>query len=389
MLKARHLRHPLQAARSLGLLAQLHSAAAQRGFEGLRHYRGDTRFQMVSVEQGLSTRNSDDPCDEQVLRRICEAYRAATSAPIQEVYKATEWWTMLQRTSLQHVIAALTMSDATALQQMYANFFRDACSDGLVGKNLLVAATPPRSLARLHKRAYLVEALSRLDRWQNLTAGAYDLRDLRGSDLGNPFGIVLDGIFIASGAEHQHYGARRIIDITGKSNAVIAEIGGGYGAMAYYLLRDSPQLKYWNFDLPESLALAAYYLLGNFPEKRTLLYGESSMAAVNLDEYDIVLMPLSELSRMTPHFADMIFSAHAMSDLSEKALTVYLERVQQLTRKYFLYQGMHKAAAHLQRLIVDEYRDLTLIEKKEYYLHGPCRRDRLQCELLYELSGIQ
>ena len=389
MLKTRHLRHPLQAARSLGLLFQLHVAAALRGFEGLRHYKDDARFQMASVEQGLSARNGDGQCDEQVLSRICGAYRAATSAPVQEVYKPTEWWKMLQRTSLQHVIAALTQSDVTALQQMYANFFRDACSDGLVGKNLLIAATPTRRLAGLHRSAYLVEALSRLDRWRNLTSDTYDLRDLRGPDVGNPFGIVLDGIFIANGAEHQHYGARRITDITGKSNAVIAEIGGGYGAMAYYLLRDSPQLKYWNFDLPESLALAAYYLLRNFPEKRTLLYGESSMTAASLDEYDIVLMPLSELSRMPPHFADMIFSAHAMSDLSEKALIVYLEQVQQLTKKYFLYQGMHEAAGHLQRLIVDKGHDLMLIEKKEYYLHGPCRRDRLQCELLYQLSRVQ
>jgi hypothetical protein len=200
---------------------------------------------------------------------------------------------------------------------------------------------------------------------------------------------VLDGVFIANGAEHQHYGARRIADITGKSDAVIAEIGGGYGAMAYYLLRDSPQVKYWNFDLPESLALAAYYLLRSFPEKRILLYGESPIITASLDDYNIVLMPLSELSRMPSCFADMVFSAHAMSDLSEKALIVYLEHVQHLTKKHFLYQGMCDVAGHLQQLILDKYRNLTLIEKKEYYLHGPCRRDHLQCELLYELSTVR
>lgn len=388
MLKTRHLRHPLHAARGLGLLLRLHATAARRGFEGLWHYKGDARFQLALVEQGLLARDDTGPCDEQILRRICRAYRAATCAPVQEVYTPTAWWKILQRTSLRHVIAALTMGDITALQRMYANFFRDSCSDGLVGKNLLITATPPRALAALHKSAYLVEALSRLDRWRNLTSGEYDLCDLRGPNVGNPFGIVLDGVFIANGAEHQHYGSRRITDITEKSDALIAEIGGGYGAMAYYLLRDSPKLKYWNFDLPESLALAAYYLFRNFPEKRILLYGEAPMSVSGPDDYDIVLMPLSELPRMPPCFADIVFSAHAMSDLGENAFMVYLEHVRHLTKKYFLYQGMRDAASHFQQLI-DESRGLMLIDKKEYYLHGPCRRDHLQCELLYEISRDQ
>lgn len=389
MLKTRHLRHPLKAARGLGLLFQSHIAAVQRGLEGARHYKGDMRFQLAAVEQGLLDRSDSGQCDEQIIRRICESYRAATSSPLWEAYEPTEWWKMLQRTSLQRVLAALKIGDVVALQRIYANFFRDSCSDGLVGKNLLVTHTLPQVLAGIHQWAYLTETLSRFDRWQNLTLGAYEPHDLQGPEVGNPFGIVLGDVFIPNGAEHQHYGARRITNITGKRDAVIIEIGGGYGAMAYYLLRDSPQVKYWNFDLPESLALAAYYLLRSFPEKRTLLYGESPGTISNFDDYDIVLMPLFELSRMPSHCADMVFSAHAMSDLSEKVLNVYLEHVQQLTRKYFLYQGMYDAASHLRQLVPNECHDLMLTEQREYYLHGSGRRDHLQCELLYELSTFQ
>jgi hypothetical protein len=385
MLKTRHLRHPLQAVRGLGSLFQLHTVAAHRSLEGLWRYKDDARFRSATVEQGLLNRSDGGQFDEQIFHRICESYRAATALPMQEAYEPTEWWKTLQRTSLQPVLGALTKGDVVALRQMYANFFRDSCSDGLVGKNLLLAPTLPRALAGIHQRAYLTETLLRFDRWRNLTSGGYDIQDLRGPEVGNPFGIVLDDVFIADGAEHQHYGAQRIADITGKSNTVIAEIGGGYGAMAYYLLRDSPQLKYWNFDLPESLALAAYNLLRSFPERRILLYGESSMKAINFDDYDIVLMPLPELSSLPPRFADMVFSSHAMSDLNEKALIVYLGHVQQLTRKYFLYQGMCGAASRLPEVIFDGCYSLTLTQKREYYLHGSSKRDHLQCELLYEL----
>lgn len=388
MLKTRHLRHPLRAVRGLGLLIQLHGEATLHGLEGLRHYKGDKRFRLTVVEHGLSDRRESVPCEENIFHRICDAYNAATSLGMQEAYAPTKWWGMLQRTSLQDVTAALEKGDVSALQEMYANFFRDPCSDGLIGKSLLLTRPLPRVLGDIHRLAYLTETLSRVDRWWKLTSGVYSLEDLQAPTIGNPFGIVLNGTFISNGAEHQHYGARRIANITGKSNAIVAEIGGGYGAMAYYLLRDSPKIKYWNFDIPESLALAAYYLLRSFPERRTLLCGEASMPITNFDDYDIVLMPLAELSKSPIHFADVVFSAHAMSDLNEKALNVYLNHVQQMTNKYFLYQGMYKAACHLQQLIIDGCRSFTLTEKKDYFLHGRNRPNHLQCELLYELSGI-
>ena len=387
MLKIRHLHHPFRTARHAGLLLRLHGGAIRRGLEGRQHYGKDTRFRLDLVEQGFLDRSESRQCDRQVLSRICEAYQAATSVPIPEAYEPTSWWEMLRRVNLQRVIKALQASDIDALQRMYGNFFRDSCSDGLVGKSMLLSPTLPRPLVKIHQWAYLSEALLRLDRWKSLTHGMYDLDDLRGPKTGNPYGIVLDDIFVSNGAEHQHYGARRVSGILNKSDAVVAEIGGGYGAMAYYLLRDCPRMTYWNFDVPESLALAAYYLTRNFPEKRILLYGESSIKNVSLSDYDVVLMPLTELSNAPPRFADMIFSAHAMSDLNESALRIYLERVWQLTARYFLYQGMRPPAKTLQRLIADKYPTILLREEKQYYLHGQSGQDQLQCELLYEVSA--
>jgi hypothetical protein len=387
MLKIRHLHHPFRTARHAGLLFRLHGGAIRRGLEGRQHYGKDTRFRLELVEQGFLDRGESTPCDRQVFSRICDAYHAAASVPIPEAYEPTSWWEMLRRANLQRVMKALQMADIDALQRMYGNFFRDPCSDGLVGKSMLLSPTLPRPLVKIHQWAYLSEALSRLDRWKSLTHGMYDLADLRVPKTGNPYGIVLDDVFVSNGAEHQHYGARRVSSILNKDNAVVAEIGGGYGAMAYYLLRDSPRMTYWNFDVPESLALAAYYLIRNFPEKRILLYGEFSIKNVNLSGYDIVLMPLTELSNAPPRFADMIFSAHAMSDLNESALKTYLERVGHLTAKYFLYQGMFSPAKTLQRLIANEYSTILLREEKQYYLHGRSTQDQLQCELLYEVSA--
>jgi len=389
MLKIRHLRHPVLTARHAGFLLRLHSSAVRRSLEGSSRYKEDARFQLEAVLQGFVDRGESGWCEGQTLRRICEAYRAASSMSTPEVYEPTGWWRALRDTSLRGVLEALETCDIDTLQWMYANFFRDPCSDGLVGKSVLLFPTLPRTLVRIHRWAYLTEVLSRLERWKELTSGAYALDELRTPMIGNPFGVVLDGVFIGNGAEHQHYGAQRIAGILNKKDAAVVEIGGGYGAMAYYLLRDHPGMTYCNFDLPESLALAAYYLIRCFPEKRVLLYGESSLRDVAIGDYDIVLMPLAEMSRMPPRSADMVFSAHAMSDLNTKALRAYLEQVRGLTRGYFLYQGMSTAAKRLEPLMVEECAGLTLKQQKRYYLHGQEGRDYLQCELLYEMSQIR
>lgn len=389
MLKIRHLRHPVLTARHVAFLLRLHAEAHHRSLEGRRFYKGDARFHLDAVSQGLSDRSEGGRCDRQLLERICVAYRAASYMSRPGVYEPTGWWRMLRTTGLMRVLQALEEGNTSTLQPMYANFFRDSCSDGLVGKNALLIPKLPQALARIHQWASLSEALSRLDRWKTLTCGRYDLNELRTPMIGNPFGIVLDDIFISSGAEHQHYGAQRIADILKKKDAVVAEIGGGYGAMAYYLLRDHPGTTYCNFDLPESLALAAYYLMRCFPEKRVLLYGESSLKDKDIEKYDIVLLPLQELTRMPAHFADMIFSSHAMSDLNSEALKEYLERVKHLTRKYFLYQGMTSSAKSLQQLMVEMHPSFMLSQEKQYYLHGQEGQEFLQSELLYEMSQTQ
>jgi hypothetical protein len=290
----------------------------------------------------------------------------------------------LRRSSLRPVLKVLQATDICTLERMYSNFFRDPCSDGLVGKSILLNPHLANLLSKAHQWTYLHEELSRLERWKALTGGMYGHPDLSVPPIGNPFGIVLDGALICSGAPSHHYAAQRIAGLLKEIRGVVAEIGGGYGGMAYYLLRDHPRVTYWNFDLPESLALAAYYLIRSFPEKRVLLYGETVTDVASFSDYDIVLMPISELSAVQPRSADLIFSSHAMSDLCPSALSVYLNKIREMTKQYFLWQGMYSSADRLQHLISHSYPDLMLEQNIQYHLNGKSRNHYLQSELLYK-----
>jgi hypothetical protein len=112
---------------------------------------------------------------------------------------------------------------------------------------------------------------------------------------------------------------------------------------------------YIDLDVPESIALTSYYLLKAFPHLQVRLFGEAGFADLMADRADVYLMPLSELSSMPTESVDIVFSSHAMSDLSRKALQSYLHTVERITRDSFLYIGNRLAADAIDEAIRRDY----------------------------------
>lgn len=248
----------------------------------------------------------------------------------------------MRQVGLRDVIQALQTHDLEALQKMYRNFFRDACSTGLIP--LLYGMHRNRNTSQMrqvHLQHYLGYALHGIDYWKEQTAARYRLTTLVGPDTGNPFGAVIDGSFIRTGAPYQHYCAIRVAEVLGDESGVVAEIGGGYGGMAFYLLRDVPRVQYIDFDVPESLALTAYYLMKSLPQKTFLLYGEDTQEK---GHPDVTLMPLQEIEKLSPRSVDVTFSSHAISDLAPEDMKATLETVAHVTRGKFLQIGKATAA---------------------------------------------
>jgi hypothetical protein len=188
------------------------------------------------------------------------------------------------------------------------------------------------------KQVCLIDKLHRIETWNTRTAGRFDLSVLKVPDIGNPFGVVVDGMFLRVGCEDQHYCAHRIIDILGSSEMpVVAEIGGGYGGMAYYLIRDHPGVTYIDFDVPETIALASFYLLSAFPKLNAALYGETELDAHTLRNSQIVLMPGFALPELPPGSVDVAFNARILSDLAPASVDRYLSEIARTTRSYLLH----------------------------------------------------
>lgn len=109
--------------------------------------------------------------------------------------------------------------------------------------------------------------------------------------------------------------------------------------MAYYLLRDRPELRFLDFDVPESIALTSYYLMKAFPHKRFSLFGEDLKMGGRVSDADLSLMPLFEMKNLEDASVDVTFSSHAMNDIEPTALIFYLETISRVTRNHFIFIG--------------------------------------------------
>jgi putative sugar O-methyltransferase len=340
---------------------------------GELRFREDVRYDLRAVTEGFESRIDDCSDDTDILRRICKAYRKAVliQETAAEAYKATEKWRRTGENDLRPVITALVGGDIPSLARMYRNFYRDPCSAGILGApNGLAKAYFSGSIKDIYQKFYLGHVLYRLDYWHSITNKRYTIRDLAGPGIGNPFGVVLDGTHIGVGAEYAHYCSRRVSEQLDSGTATVAEIGGGFGGIAYYLLRDRPKTRYVDFDLPESVALTSYYLMKSFPQLRFLCYGEKALTRESLKEADVILLPRFELATMPMASVDLTFTSHGMSDASTAAADQLVSDISRMTAIKMLLIGNRRINGKVADIVERDRYPFKLVDTCESGWHS-------------------
>lgn len=241
---------------------------------------------------------------------------------------------------------ALLSENIPELQRMYQNFFRDPCSAGLVGLPVDMQKTFFSGIIQeQYKKYFLADVLHRYDLWKKRTANAFPAQTLASPSVGNPFGYTMDGVFIRSGADYHHYYAHTIQQLLASGeNRTVVELGGGFGGMAYFLLRDRPDITYIDFDLPEGVALASYFLLKSLPGRNITLYGEADLNSASLASPGIFMMPSFEIMRMPTKSAAVSFNSYSLAEMSPSTIRVYIEQLARITCGHLLHINHNRNA---------------------------------------------
>ena len=157
-------------------------------------------------------------------------------------------------------------------------------------------------------------------------------------EFGNSYGYFKNNIYIRTGAEYLHYYAMSIKNLLTTSAAkknTILEIGGGYGGLAYFLNKNITDLTYIDLDLPENMALTAYYMLCCFPDKKILLYGEDSLD--NIHKYDIAILPNFCIDDIKENTADLVFNSYSFAEMAPETITYYINKIKKISKNYILH----------------------------------------------------
>ena len=300
----------------------------------------DKNYILQSVEDGFAQKRNDVQ-DPLIFERIIRSYNKAKAVQFDSpgFYQVSNEWLPIFEVYLGEVMATLKNGNVDRLKSIYNNFFRDPCSVGLHGLPLdMFKCFFSGHISDRHKKLFLTDVLYRHRLWKNLVGPSFGIESLESPLRGNPYGYYIGRTFIKAGSEYQHYYAILIEKLVrGDCHKTVVELGAGYGGMAYYLVRDNSDLTYIDFDLPENVALTAFYLLTCFPDKKIALFGEMDLSQDKVEDYDLILMPNFEIHKVKDQSVDLTFNSYSLAEMSKETIENYIHHFNRFTNKFIFH----------------------------------------------------
>lgn len=162
-----------------------------------------------------------------------------------------------------------------------------------------------------------------------------DLSELEMPNYGNHLGAKIKNKFVLIGSFSLHNHAENLQNYLKEENNKILELGGGYGQFAYYILKKTKKYTYIDFDLPETLTLASYFLSKAFPDKKNFFYGESKFNKIIEKEYDLIFLPSWEIENLESNSFDLAINKNSLGEMNPKAAMNYLFHIHRTSNYFF------------------------------------------------------
>ena len=275
-----------------------------------------------------------DPEEREIVVRIFKAFQRMKKdeAGAPAWYAPAPMWRQLLDHAYAQPISAAANGDVAAFHQFLANF-------GAWGTYLGIDAPVLREARRSWLgRRYLENDIfgKQLACWQWFYNGRKQLAALTQPRIGNQAGALINGVFVTAGAFfNEVYGSLLSELVRDVERPVIAELGAGYGKLAHFLVRHLNACTYVDFDLPEILCVAAYYLMRSFPEKHVLLYGEEPYSDATHGRYDLIFMPAYEMPKVGSSSVELFLNKNSLGEMSREAIEQYVAIIARSTRYFF------------------------------------------------------
>ncbi len=235
---------------------------------------------------------------------------------------------------------AIDRKDIGAVAAFLRNFFRNEGLSGFWGGERMFDNFAALDGVPSRRRASNMERHFRA--WRKAFPKV-PVAQLDAPRIGNPWGYVIEGALLYEPVFEYHYHANYFEKLlTGLSEPVVLEIGGGFGGLAYQIIKSIRRVRYIGFDLPENILLQSYYLSCAFPEASILTYDENmrSLSHDTVAKYDIVLLPNFMIPHVEPAMADLVVNVRSLSEMPMETIAEYLSQIDRLSRLFFFHENL-------------------------------------------------
>lgn len=270
-----------------------------------------------------------------IVERIFQSLKKMKEdqAQTRDFYKPAKLWADQLRIGYRPIYESLELNDITKLHYFLANFGSWDKYTG-VSANMLMRQFKKSFLGRRYLRNIYFHNHIKLWSWLNGERG--ELETLSCPNFGNQSGAFCDKTFIVPSSCPNEFNAELLVQyLCGSGRKIVGELGGGCGQFAYYLLKKTFNTSYVNFDLPETICLAAYYLMLCFPEKKALLYGEDEFNSGSLKNYDLIFMPSFEIEKLEESTIDLFINKNSLGEMEKNASENYIRFILSSTNYFF------------------------------------------------------
>lgn len=274
--------------------------------------------------------------DRQLVERIFVSFKKMKkdqlAAP--RVYQPSSLWADQLKSSYSCLAIALEEDSLDKFHFFLANFGAWKEYTGVEEGSLIQKYGAPGSFIR---RRYLQNSIFyNLFKLWKYCSGNKSTDCLARPVYGNLAGAYINGVLVTVDSFFgEIYGSLLSGILPTFERPVIAELGGGCGRLAYYTVRSHKDFSYIDFDLPEVLCLAAYYLMKSFPQKRILLYGEGQYTPAAHAQYDFIFMPSYEICKLTASSIDLFINETSLGEMTREAAENYLSYIVNSTKYFF------------------------------------------------------
>lgn len=264
-----------------------------------------------------------DAAELPLVERLFAAYRAAkeAEASVDPVFHPDGGWKKVRDVAYAPLLEGLSRGDLERFHLFLANFGSWPSATGIEKSRLIHESSLDERKRRHFERRIMAPMIQW---WRVCGGGGRELSALDAPRVGNPCGVMVDDVLVTPGAVFGEIYGRMLAGFVDGERPVIGEVGGGYGRMIAFLSRYLGRFCYLDFDLPETLCLASYHSMKVFPEHRFLLYGEGELTADRLREYDFIMQPSFEITKLPDRSVDLFLNENSLGDMPGPAARLFV-----------------------------------------------------------------